>query len=483
MKYKSWYATNIFFLLLFFYSIFVSFNTEFTAWVEMLVYPYLLNNGFLPYKDVVAPYTPLVLYFLQIFTQIFGYEPRNFQILTIILGWLNSFLIFWTIKKIWKHNLAAYFGACSYALWFFYFEGNGIWFELLLTPLIICFFYHSYKYLFKAQKNSDLIISSLLLALIFFSKQSGIYFSIVFILWLLIFSRMNPKKILKPILFLVLSFSLVFTITSLVALLGNYLFDYWRWAFQFTFLEFPFSSGHKIYPTSSQILKLTIPLIILMPLIYKVVKLEKNALYIFFLILASFMLVFPRWGLFHLQPFIALLFIGSSHFFIDFLLKYESLPIIKKPKNFSKFVLFFVVIVWIVVTGRQMQRFWDKPIRFFDPTIYRIASEISARGYTNNVYIFNSPDQLYLLTGSVPAIKPYVQNFSWQMEVPGVQEKIVASLHLNRPEYIIYSPVNDPGGLEVGRYEPKKIVEYLKTHYILKDKIADDVWVLEKNSL
>ena len=67
-------------------------NTRFTLWPEMVVYPYLVNNGFMLYRDIINPYPPFLSYSLAIFAKIFGYQPLPYQILTRFL--LNLQLIF-----------------------------------------------------------------------------------------------------------------------------------------------------------------------------------------------------------------------------------------------------------------------------------------------------------------------------------------------------------------------------------------------------
>src|SRR3989344_1901426 len=68
-------------------------NTKFTLWPEMVVYPYLLNNGFILYRDIINPYPPLFTGFLTIFARIFGYSPLFYQILTWVVILLIDLLI------------------------------------------------------------------------------------------------------------------------------------------------------------------------------------------------------------------------------------------------------------------------------------------------------------------------------------------------------------------------------------------------------
>jgi len=47
-------------------------NLKFTAWPEMLFWPYLMLKGWLPYRDIAIAHTPVLLADLTIFFKIFG---------------------------------------------------------------------------------------------------------------------------------------------------------------------------------------------------------------------------------------------------------------------------------------------------------------------------------------------------------------------------------------------------------------------------
>src|SRR3990167_8376827 len=60
-------------------------NTRFVLWPEMVVYPYLINNHFNLYSEIINNYPPLFIFLLTFWTQVFGYQPLNFQILTYLI--------------------------------------------------------------------------------------------------------------------------------------------------------------------------------------------------------------------------------------------------------------------------------------------------------------------------------------------------------------------------------------------------------------
>lgn len=448
----------------------VVFQTQHTPWVEMITYPYLLNHGFTLYKDLTAPYTPLFLWFLQGSEKLFGYTPQFSQWLTLLLAATNTLLIFFLSKRLWKNNLLALISAAFYVLWFQYFEGNGLWFELAQTPFILLSFYYFYRYFFSARSKKDLIFASIALALAFFMKQSALWIVLAVVVWAGREIRGIRDIREKAVLFLA-PFLTLFTITSMVAFLGGYLKDYWWWAYYYTFIEFPFTPGHNLYPTMPQIIKLGIPLVVLLPLVLQVFSRKKEAVFSLIFLAAAGMAILPRWSLFHLQPFLALLAVAAVPRFWRWL---------EKGSVWKNVTLVVIAGVWVTVTGRQAVRFYGLDYRFWGSELIEASAKVKSLG--GDTFIFNAPDQLYVLSGTVPAVKPYVQNFAWQMEVPGIQESVVQNLETNFSGYVLYSPVSGRGGFEIGDYRPQFLGDYIDKNFTMREKLAGDLWVLERKT-
>src|SRR3989304_5291084 len=128
-------------------------NTRFTLWPEMVVYPYLLNNGFSLYKDIINPYPPLMVGFLSIFSKISGYHPIPFQILTWLMILVTDLSIFFVTQKLFKNFSQALLSTLFFVILSVPFLINGLWFDLVQTPLIIFSFYFFYQYLSKKKSE------------------------------------------------------------------------------------------------------------------------------------------------------------------------------------------------------------------------------------------------------------------------------------------------------------------------------------------
>src|SRR6266478_1841842 len=108
---------------------------QFTAWPEMVSFPYLINHGFVTYKDMVHAYPPLLVNILAILYKIFGYK----LVVLKIFGWLSilisDLLIFKIITKIVKKRNSALFGVLIYVILQPILEGNMVWPDLFIVPL------------------------------------------------------------------------------------------------------------------------------------------------------------------------------------------------------------------------------------------------------------------------------------------------------------------------------------------------------------
>src|SRR3989344_3207116 len=112
-------------------------NTKFTLWPEMVVYPYLINNSFLLYKDIINPYPPFLAVFLSLFGNAFGYLPTPYQILTWVIVILIDLSIFMVVYKLTKNYYFAFFALLFFVILSIPFGVNGLWFELIQTPFVV----------------------------------------------------------------------------------------------------------------------------------------------------------------------------------------------------------------------------------------------------------------------------------------------------------------------------------------------------------
>ena len=165
----------------------------------MLSFPYLLNNGFSLYQDMVHPYPPLLTIILSRVFLIFGYSVTALKIVTWGFILINDLFIWLVVQKLTKSRAAAFVSVLFYVLIQPFLEGNMMWVDMGFVPFVLGGLYYFLRSLeVKIGKpNYDIIISGLLFVLAAFIKQTAVLFSFIIIFQLLI---QRESKLLKRFL-------------------------------------------------------------------------------------------------------------------------------------------------------------------------------------------------------------------------------------------------------------------------------------------
>jgi 4-amino-4-deoxy-L-arabinose transferase-like glycosyltransferase len=161
------------------------FATRFTAWPEMLAWPYLILQGWLPYKDIAIAHNPLMLLELSMFYKLFGVGILQLKIYTWLLILLNAGLLCFVVnnlkedrdKKTKLYKNSGIISAILYILLVIVFEGNGLWFDLALTPYAILLYYLLTK--------KEYLFSGVVFVLGFLTKQTFIYLALPIFIFLI----------------------------------------------------------------------------------------------------------------------------------------------------------------------------------------------------------------------------------------------------------------------------------------------------------
>src|SRR3990170_31418 len=204
-------------------------NTQFALWPEMVVYPYLLNNGFLLYRDIINPYPPSLTWFLAIFAKIFGYSPLAYQILTWIIILIIDLSIYIISQKVFKNRRFALSSVAFFAVLSIPFGVNGLWFDLVQTPLILWALYFFYQFLNSKAKSSlklNFLVSFLFLTIAFFIKQQVFWVVSLFLVFALSKYKFGISKFLKNHYLAVLPFCVLLILHILIFFVRGTLVDF-----------------------------------------------------------------------------------------------------------------------------------------------------------------------------------------------------------------------------------------------------------------
>src|SRR5260221_4156572 len=432
----------ILFLLLSIHLI-ILYRLQFTVWPEMVSFPYLINHGFILYKDAIHAYPPLLVSVLAILNTIFGYGAWILKVFAWTFLLLNDVLIFLIIKKLTKKNNLAFLGLVFYIFTQPFLEGNMVWPDIIIvTPLLFSFYYLLEKKYLRV---------GIFLAIALLIKQTAIFFilgSIIFIFW-----ERQQKKVLA----LTIGLSIVLLPFILWLVINKNFVDFVNWTIIYPSTFWTKFPGYvDLNFPKKELFVLLVPLLVLLT------KLPKK-IYIIFLI-AAIAGVYPRFSFFHFQA--ALSFLVILYAF--------ALSNIKNSKLIYLILLIPLIIFYLrsgsIIYGGN--RFWDED---------KILSEKITRQTVMNkpIYLLGLNSDLYAISDKLPP-KPWLDNFGWYLEIPGVQENVIKGFKDNPPEEIFWKTPVEGNWFDLGTYQPKEITNWIKSNYNRKQEVEREIWLWEK---
>lgn len=190
---------------------------------------------------------------------------------------------------------------------------------------------------------------------------------------------------------------------------------------------------------------------------------RKSLLVLFAMLVVSFVTVYPRFSFFHFQSalvFVSLvtgiLFAGSGR------IKLAGVGII-------------IVILYISIPSAKTN--WNKPIRFSSGEEMELSDRIKESvPEDSTLYLLGPHSAHYVYANRLPA-KPWVDNFGWYFEVPGVQEMVLAQWEISPPDYVLWTKPEDGGWYDLGTYQPQQITGWISKNYMKVSELQKDIWL------
>lgn len=437
-------------------------NSQFTAWPEMLSYPYLFVNGFNLYSDYVIPYPPGLTFILALIYKIFGSNPEVLKYATWILILSIDTCMFLLLKKLSSSLKLIGIALTGFIILQILLDGNMLWFEIgFLLPILLSFI--NFSNWLDNKQIKYLILSGIFLTLGLLIKQTVLFY----VIGLTIFYLSTRRKIIIAELFKILILPLVVLSSFLIYLIStNSFLDFWNWNIYyplFIWSKFPGYGGFHL-----SIKDLITTGIIFLPTIFlfnrNTLNNQKLLLTITFII-ASILAIYPRLVFFHLQPVLAFLVIGYLQIFL----------ILKG--NLKKAFLLLILFSFILATYILSRNFSFTPsTRFYDESDKKTSQVIQSTVSDKKVFLLGLYSSYYVYSDTLPP-KPWVDNFGWYFEVPRVQEKVISGLSSERTEFVFIKKAEHNNWYEIGTYQPQKVMDFIKENYELNDVINSEVEV------
>lgn len=443
---KNW---RIFLIILLCFHLVLLYLLKFTAWPEMLLWPYLMIHGWLPYVNIAIAHTPLMLVKLAFFYKIFGVGVIQLKIFTWILVFVLDLLVFWIAKKLWNVKTAL-ITLGSFAVWQVFFDGNGLWFDLFMAlPALSSFYLVQKKKYFWA---------GIFWALAFISKQTAVFFLIPIGLEIVQSTKCKLQSIKRFVLGVIPVILLFVLILWFFGILPAFI----NWAIKFGIFVLPKASGQIQLPNLKTLAVTIFPFLIFISLIWKTGRKNMNLLV---WAVAGALGAYPRFEYFHIQPAIPYLALATGIFFSNNFLK-------------EKLVKIFIVIYILgslYLFGGFFMRNFNEGVRFYEQDVQDVVSYVDSNTSSwDKIFVMNWWDNIYALSDRLPATDPWIPQLPWYTEIQGIQEKIVEELRTSKPKLVLLDPYSESS---LSGYIPQKVYTYMMQNYKLKEKV-DGIYVL-----
>ena len=415
--------------------LYLLFKFKFTAWPEMLLWPYLALHGLLPYRDIAIAHTPHLIIDLTLFCNIFGVGIQQLKVYTWLIIVFTDLLLFWVVSKLWNKKIAI-ITVAIYAFWQIFFDGNGLWFDLMLVPLSVFTFY-------LLEKKKYFWVG-VFWVFMFFTKQTAIWFLIP-----IIFSIKNWREFISGIL-----------ITIITCVFGIWMWgvlpNFFEWAIHFGIFILPKSQGQIQLPDIKNLLVSLLPFAIF---VLYIIKNKTKSFNLILWTLAGMAGAYPRFEFFHFQPALPFLAIASGLLFTD---------IDKKNKLVKVFITLYI-LGSIYLFANFFIRNWNEGTRFYEQDVVDVAAYVKNNTHEGDrIFVMNWWDNIYALTNTLPATDPWVPQLAWYQDLPGIQDKEVKDLANSKPKLILLYDYSESG---LASYKPQKVYDYVVNNYKLKEKI------------
>ena len=435
---------------------------RFTAWPEMLAYPYLVSAGFSLYKDFILPYPPGLIVLLMPFFNLFGYTPEVLKIFTYVFIIAADILIFLILYRLTRNYLKTAIFLTLFIILQSFFDGHMLWFDFAtILPLLISFFF-SLKWL-ESKEDKNLLLVGMFLSLAVLVKQVALIYVFFFTIFFLL--KAGKKLIINSFYLLIgglIPIGLFFSY-----LLISYSFgEFWLWTLYYPLAEWSNFPGYVALKISKR--EIVIFIILFSPLLASLNfknLIKNNALILSYLFLFSAVLaIYPRFSLFHFQPVIAFLIITWVILYLSIREHWKQLYL-----SWIMGVIFLVIYL--------LPKDFNQEIRFHEEREKIISKEISQRvGEQDRVFLLGIYSSQYVFTKTLPPTH-WSDNFGWYLEIPGVQEWVLEGFKRDLPDYVFRRIPSSGNWFNLGVYQPKKIVDFINGRYYLEEVILGDIEV------
>lgn len=389
--------------------------------IEFTLYPYLTSQGFLPYKNILDQHFPSLFFGTFSIPLLSQSSPVPLTFLFLSIIFLTN-LFLWLYLKRKKTNFHLLWVFC-YSLIYFYFSGNILWVETFVVLLLSI-----YLYLSSYKNNYSDMVGGLLLSQVILMRPN-IAFALLFLVIYL--KKINLSTIIGGLIGLLASFGYLY--------FNNIIENFVSLAI--TFNKSVYATHLLIRPSFMQA-----GIVLLLIAISILGTWTRKKVLILVCLMGSLILIYPRFGFEHLQPFILFLVVA-----------------LVQDNTFSKQKIFLILVIFLSLNlvSAARHRYGNY---FYQPEILRIGNEIK-NSDVDFLYLFGASDLIYPLSSKVPPGKIYIPSLPWYLNHTPYQSLLKNSLS-QKNTLIVVDTLFEVDGVKLID-SSKSVFEYIKMNFEL----------------
>ncbi len=439
---------------------------NFTAWPEMISYPYLFTHGFTLYKDFIMPYPPLLIWLLSVVFHFAGFNPFALKLLTWVLIILGDFILFIILKKVITEKIWLIIFMGIFVFLQSILDGNMLWFDFATVIPLLCAFYYLLKWQ-EQNKSVYIFLTALFISLAIMIKQVALVYLLPFFF---IVYMSEKQRVYRKLFYIFLGLLIPVIPLTAYIFLNDASKEFLEWTIIFPLVEWPKFPGYVNYRIPFKEFAMSLVLffpVVLAPLNIKKIYLNKNLFSALIFLFAAIIAIYPRFSFFHLQPVLAFWIVLVAQLYFLF------------SGMWRKIHLFLIVLVAGLGLLVSYQSFGGN-IRFYEDSEQQTASMISVLSKpTERTLLLGLNSSLYAYSDTLPPLN-WGDNFGWYLEIPGVQEWVITGMKKTPPKLIFWKNPKGGNWYDLGTYQPRKIADYVQTNYHKVGKIDGvDIWQKE----
>ncbi len=440
---------------------------------ETALYPWLMNNGWVLYRDIRDQHGPLFPSLLSLLP-----DPGSAGTQFVFMLLLVALVALLTAIAAWRTSspAAALFAVGLYALWILPFDGAHVWYDLGLAPFYLAAFLVAWDMLAKPAENWRPVALGLLLGLAFLLKQQAAVALLGGLAVVPLHQRRSVALYVGAASLPVLISVLVFSITGAVG-------DYFYWVVTYNLTPTYVQGASALVPPADWplILALLAPVPALAAGLSPMKSIWRRRLgFIIFsggLLFAAIIPIWPRYARFHLAGALPLLALFGGIAIWNLLVHF--------PGFRSRAVLpwaggVLLILLSLRLTGpsglRTLAGVWrvqPAPLPY-SSTIAPLRNWVQSNTPPDRpILVYDLDSTLYRVLERQPP-KPWSPFFPWIMEGDSTAAQWVAGIETARPRIALVTPE-----FVAGRHLPipdgGRSEEFLRANYV-----AGPVFTVEK---